>query len=118
MEQKQTLSPAEFARAARLTMQHVYALLAAGRLQAEKRDGRWHIAAAELEKRQRRKQPSPPRISPEQAQDIRERVEVKLHAIPEMEAIGKRLAVRDPEAEDLDAAVEAAIERAGITGAV
>ena len=54
MEHEQTLSPSEFARAARLTMQHVYALLAAGRLQAEKLDGRWQIAAAELEKRQRR----------------------------------------------------------------
>ncbi len=53
-EQKQTLSPSEFARAARLTMQHVYSLLAAGRLQAEKCDGRWLIDAAELEKRHQR----------------------------------------------------------------
>jgi len=54
MEQKQTLSPSEFARGAGLTMQHVYSLLAAGRLQAEKCDGRWCIDATELEKRQQR----------------------------------------------------------------
>lgn len=54
MEQKQALSPSEFARAAGLSMQHVYSLLAAGRLQAEKCDGRWSIAAAELDKRQQR----------------------------------------------------------------
>ncbi|MGC2474933.1 MAG: hypothetical protein WA485_11405 [Candidatus Sulfotelmatobacter sp.] len=54
MEHKQALSPSEFARAARLSMQYVYALLAAGRLQAEKNDGRWQIAATELEKRQQR----------------------------------------------------------------
>jgi hypothetical protein len=56
MEQKQTLSPAEFARAARLTMQHVYSLLAAGRIQAEKCDGRWCIAPEELEKRQQQRE--------------------------------------------------------------
>ena len=38
-------------------MQHVYALLAAGRLQAEKNnEGRWQIAAVELEKRQQRRE--------------------------------------------------------------
>lgn len=52
--QKETLSPSEFARAAGLTMQHVYSLLAAGRLQAAKEDGRWWIDAAELQKRQQR----------------------------------------------------------------
>jgi len=57
MDHEQTLSPAQFARAARLTMQHVYALLAAGRLQAEKNnEGRWQIAAVELEKRQQRRE--------------------------------------------------------------
>jgi hypothetical protein len=54
MQQKETLSPSEFARAAGLTMQHVYSLLAAGRLQAEKCDGRWCIAAVELDKRLQR----------------------------------------------------------------
>jgi len=54
MEMKEKLSPSEFARAAGLTMQHVYSLLAAGRLQAEKCDGRWCIAAVELDKRQQR----------------------------------------------------------------
>jgi hypothetical protein len=54
MEQKQALSPSEFARAARLSMQHVYSLLAAGRLQAEKCEGRWLIDVAELERRQQR----------------------------------------------------------------
>jgi hypothetical protein len=54
MEIKEKLSPSEFARAAGLTMQHVYSLLAAGRLEAEKCDGRWCIAAAELDKRQQR----------------------------------------------------------------
>jgi hypothetical protein len=48
------LSPAQFARQAGLTLQYVYSLLAAGRLEAERREGRWQIAAAELEKRQRR----------------------------------------------------------------
>jgi len=57
MEHEQTLSPSQFARAAKLTMQHVYALLAAGRLQAEKNnEGRWQIAAAELEKRLQRRE--------------------------------------------------------------
>jgi len=52
MQRKETLSLSEFARAAGLTMQHVYSLLAAGRLQAEKNnEGRWQIAAVELEKR-------------------------------------------------------------------
>ena len=53
-EQKQALSPSEFARGARLSMQYVYMLLAAGRLQAEKADGRWRIDATELQKRRQR----------------------------------------------------------------
>ena len=46
-----TLTPAEFARAAGLTLQYVYSLLAAGRLEAAKTDGAWAISAAELERR-------------------------------------------------------------------
>jgi hypothetical protein len=46
-----TLTPAEFARSAGLTLQYVYSLLAAGRLEASKTDGVWAISAAELERR-------------------------------------------------------------------
>lgn len=45
------LTPAEFAKQANLTLNYVYSLLATGRLEAERRDGRWAIAATELEKR-------------------------------------------------------------------
>lgn len=53
MEQ-QTVSPSQFARETGLSLQYIYSLLAAGRLEAEKHDGCWAISAIELEKRQRR----------------------------------------------------------------
>lgn len=46
-----TLTPAEFAHSAGLTLQYVYSLLAAGRMGAVKTDGMWAISAAELERR-------------------------------------------------------------------
>lgn len=51
MNEERYVSAAEFAREAGLTLQYVYSLLAAGRLSAEKRDGRWAIQIVELDRR-------------------------------------------------------------------
>ena len=51
MEEQVTLTPAEFARSAGLSLGYVYALLWAGRLAAQKNDGTWAISASELERR-------------------------------------------------------------------
>ena len=53
MEQKDTISPAQFARATGQSLHRVYALLWEGRLSAEKVDGVWQIDKSELEKRQK-----------------------------------------------------------------
>lgn len=50
----ESLSPAQYARQTGLTLQYVYSLLASGRLEAERKDGRWLIAVSELEKRQQK----------------------------------------------------------------
>jgi excisionase family DNA binding protein len=56
MQQTMTMTPAEFARAAGLTLPYVYSLLWAGRLPAEKSvEGTWRIDASALEQRRQQK---------------------------------------------------------------
>ena len=90
------LSPAEFARATRLSMQHVYSLLAAGRLDAQKVDGRWQIATSELEKRQQRN------LSADELDQHWPRFR-------EIERMQQQLGVRDPEFDELAERVDGLI---------
>ena len=51
-QEQESVSAAQFARETGLSLQHVYSLLASGKLPAAKRDGCWAIPARELDKRQ------------------------------------------------------------------
>jgi len=49
--EKQYVTPAEFARAKGYGLNYVYALLSVGRVEGVKRDGKWLIAVAEVDRR-------------------------------------------------------------------
>ena len=49
--EKQYVTPAEFARAKGYTLNYVYGLLAAGRLEGTKREGKWLIETTEIDRK-------------------------------------------------------------------
>lgn len=54
-ESKFTLSPAEAARAMGVTLDYVYKLIWAGKIRAEKIDGKWRVDATEEPKQEEKK---------------------------------------------------------------
>jgi hypothetical protein len=53
------------------------------------------------------------KLTPEQAERIRKRVDERQQQFDEMEILEKQLGVRDPELEQIDAEVRSRIERLG-----